>query len=201
MLLDNKSSSTRSNCFAQDKNEITDFSAIAAEPVTTARQLHGDRVDRGVRKSYLDQAAVRPHGRAAGALIALRSPTTQWVARILAWACLIAIATLSLVPGELRPHSFLPAVLSDHFVAYAPAGFFLALGYPSSRQRLFAWISLAIASGVFELLQNLVPGRSPSPVDALASTGGLTFGLAVGIVTAAVLFQTDRQVPKIDADM
>jgi VanZ family protein len=112
-------------------------------------------------------------------------------ARVLAWICVAAITVLSLVPGAFRPHTFLPGRI-EHFVAYAGTGFFFALGYLDARLRLFAWLGLAIASGVFEILQDFVPGRSPSPLDALASTGGLTFGLAIGLVAEAALTRIRR---------
>jgi VanZ family protein len=112
-------------------------------------------------------------------------------ARVLAWICVAAITVLSLVPGALRPHTFLPGRV-EHFVAYAGTGFFFALGYLDVRLRVFAWLGLAIASGVFEILQNFVPGRSPSSLDALASTGGLTFGLAMGLAAEAALARIRR---------
>ena len=75
----------------------------------------------------------------------------------------------------------------EHFFAYGGTGFLLALGYLGWRQRLVAWIGLAAASGVFEILQNFIPGRSPSLFDALASSGGLTLGMAVGVILTAAL--------------
>jgi VanZ family protein len=75
---------------------------------------------------------------------------------------------------------------AEHFVAYAGTGFFFALSYYGLRERLLVWFGLAVASGVFEILQNFVPGRSPSPLDALASTSGLTLGLLSGVIVATV---------------
>jgi VanZ family protein len=114
------------------------------------------------------------------------------IARLVAWACLLAIAILSLVPGILRPHTFLPG-RTEHFMAYAGTGFFFVLGYLDFRQRIVAWVGLAIASGVFEMLQAFIPGRSASILDALASTGGLTFGLTVGLIAEAVLSRRTRR--------
>ena len=88
---------------------------------------------------------------------------------------------------------------AEHFIAYAGTGFFVALGYVGRRQRVVAWIGLAAASGLFELLQNFVPGRSPSLFDALASTGGLTCGMAVGVLLTAAL-TWDRADGFLDAD-
>jgi VanZ family protein len=89
------------------------------------------------------------------------------------------IAVLSLVPGDARPHTDLPG-RAEHFIAYAGTGLLFALGYYALRQRMLGLIGLAIASGAFEVLQNFVPGRSPSPLDALASTCGAAFGLLLG---------------------
>jgi len=97
-----------------------------------------------------------------------------WV-RALAWLCVLTIAVLSLLPGDERPHTGLSARF-EHATAYAGTGFFFWFGYSAPRQRALFWIGLAIASGVFEVLQNFIPGRSPSIFDALASTLGLTFG-------------------------
>jgi VanZ family protein len=122
----------------------------------------------------------------------------QIFARPVAFACVAAISILSLVPGAERPHTGMPG-RAEHFIAYAGTGFFVALGYVGRRQRGVAWIGLAAASGLFELLQNFVPGRSPSFFDALASSGGLTCGMAVGaLLTAALTW--DRADGFLDAD-
>lgn len=46
--------------------------------------------------------------------------------RVLTWVCLAAIPSLSLVPGNSRPHAFLPGQ-AEHFIAYTVAGSLLAL--------------------------------------------------------------------------
>jgi VanZ family protein len=102
-------------------------------------------------------------------------------ARVLAWAGILAIVALSLVPGALRPHTMFSGQI-EHFTAYAGTGFFLSLGYLERKQRLLGWIGLAIASGLFETLQHIMPNRSPSLFDALASTCGSTLGLVAGVV-------------------
>ena len=106
--------------------------------------------------------------------------------QILAWGCIAIVVVLSLVPGSHRPHTFLPG-LAEHFIAYAVTGFFFALNYRSLQESLLVWVGLAIASGIFEILQNFIPGRSPSPVDALASVSGLSVGLITALILAAVL--------------
>jgi len=104
---------------------------------------------------------------------------SRQIVRVLAWACLAAIASLSLVPGNLRPHSILPGQ-AEHFIAYAVAGSLLALAYGSTRERILGWLCVSIASGGFEMFQNFIPERGPSVWDALASVGGLTFGILLG---------------------
>jgi hypothetical protein len=114
------------------------------------------------------------------------------IARPIAWAGAVLLAILSLVPGEFRPHTFLPG-RAEHFVAYAVTGFFFVLGYREARQRALAWLGLALASGLIEILQAFIPGRSPSSLDALASTAGLTFGLAIGLAVEALFGRARRQ--------
>jgi VanZ family protein len=115
-----------------------------------------------------------------------RASRARKVARVLAFACIAAIAVLSLLPGAERPHTGAPG-RAEHFIAYGATGFLLALGYLGRRQRRVAWIGLAAASGVFEILQNFIPGRSPSLFDALTSAGGLTCGMAAGVILTATL--------------
>ncbi len=114
-------------------------------------------------------------------------------ARILAWLCILAIIVLSLVPGSARPHTICPGRV-EHFIAYAGTGFFFGFGYRAPQERLAVWIGLAMASGILEILQAFIPGRSPSPFDALASTCGLTVGLIIGAgLSASFASQTSRE--------
>ena len=118
-------------------------------------------------------------------------PVVRWV-RLLAWLCGIAITVLSLLPGEERPHTGLPGRF-EHAMAYAGTGFLFWFGYSDPRHRVLIWIGLAIASGVFEALQNFIPGRSPSILDALASTLGLTFGFMGGALAQRSLSSRERE--------
>ena len=52
--------------------------------------------------------------------------------------------------------------------------------YGKPRDRLLLWIGLAACSALFELLQDLSPGRSPAVIDSLASIAGLTAGFVAG---------------------
>jgi VanZ family protein len=104
--------------------------------------------------------------------------------KILAWLSVLAIVALSLVPGYLRP-STLSSARVEHFLAYAGAAFLFGIAYSSLRERASVWGGLAAVSVVLEVLQGLVPGRSPHILDALASTTGLTIGLLSGAVVSA----------------
>jgi len=92
------------------------------------------------------------------------------------WLAVAALAVLSLVPGEIRPHVLATGRL-EHFVAYGLTGSLAAVGYARVSTRLWWWLALTMLAGAFEVIQNFIPGRSPSPFDALASSAGLAVGL------------------------
>lgn len=96
--------------------------------------------------------------------------------RIATWLAVLILAVLSLIPGELRPHTFMPGRL-EHFTAYGLTGCAIAIGYPRHRIRWIWWVALTIAALAFEYLQSLIPDRSPSLYDALASSAGLAVGV------------------------
>jgi VanZ family protein len=117
---------------------------------------------------------------------ALAPPAIRLI-RTLAWLCIGVIAVLSLLPGDERPHTGWPGQV-EHFSAYAGTGFLLGIGFFDSwPMRLRMWSGLAAASLGFEGLQNFVPGRSPSLIDAAASTLGLSFGFAVATLMFPVV--------------
>jgi hypothetical protein len=113
------------------------------------------------------------------------------LARLAVWAGIAAIVTLSLVPGYLRPHTGFPGK-AEHFAAYACTGFALSFAYIKFRERVAAWAALGAASLILELLQRWIPGRSPDMRDALASTTGLTGGLVLGALLAALAWSAGR---------
>lgn len=106
--------------------------------------------------------------------------------RPLFFLALITIAVLSLLPRDYRPHTAYSGH-AEHFVAYAASGFLLAFAYASLGARMLGCLCLALASGLFELLQNLSPGRTPSVEDALASSSGAAFGAVLGSVAFALI--------------
>ena len=108
------------------------------------------------------------------------------LARLAAWIGVAALIVLSLVPGQYRPHTPFPGQV-DHFMAYALAGAAAALGYPRPRSRIWWQIALTAFACAAEILQHWIPGRSPSPLDAIASSAGLAAGLIVASLFRAAL--------------
>jgi hypothetical protein len=94
------------------------------------------------------------------------------------WLAVLAIAILSLVPGELRPHTGL-AGQSEHFLAYFLTGFLLSVQPGDLRYRTVLAVALCTYSGVLETLQIWVPGRSAQLIDFAASSSGALSGMIV----------------------
>jgi hypothetical protein len=119
----------------------------------------------------------------------------EQIARISAvagWLGVLIIAILSLVPGNLRPHTVLPGPL-EHTLAYALAGAALAFGYRGMDFRLLCLVGLGAGSVVLEILQASIPGRSPSAVDVVASSSGAALGMLLGAVLWKLFVATHRQ--------
>ncbi len=173
--------------------------ARGGEPIGDDSAVNRPPMPRSDASQGSSKSARHSRAGACGSHLGRSAFRVQRVARLVAFACVAAIAVLSLVPGAERPNTGLPG-RAEHFIAYAGTGFFVALGYVGWRYRLIAWIGLAAASGLFEILQNFVPGRSPSLFDALASTGGLTCGMAFGAVLAAALTGSGRADATLGAD-
>lgn len=114
----------------------------------------------------------------------------RWIVRLAAlgvWLEFAAILILSLVPGAERPHTGLGSGQLEHALAYGVAGATISIGYRTARARLLALLPFALGSGVFELMQTLVPDRSPQQIDTFASLGGLCAGFTVGALATAVM--------------
>jgi VanZ family protein len=110
--------------------------------------------------------------------------------RIAGWLGLVGIVALSLAPGHYRPHTFMPP-RAEHFFAYGLTAFVLGLGYISNATRLKLCIGLALAAGVFEILQRWVPGRSPHILDWAASTAGACAGMTLALAIAVTIGSAD----------
>jgi len=102
---------------------------------------------------------------------------TQIISRASAWAVLISIAVLSLVPAQYRPVTGLPHFL-EHLSIFLAAGVAFGVGYP--HRRLFQFVTLLGFTAAIELAQLLVPGRHARLSDFLFDALGMTAGLLIG---------------------
>ena len=93
--------------------------------------------------------------------------------------CMIAIAILSLMPGESRPRTELPSPL-EHFMAYCISSAMITMGARSGRFPGTIVVALVLYSGLMEALQYWAPGRDP----ALIGFVGSSFGASTGALLA-----------------
>jgi VanZ family protein len=94
---------------------------------------------------------------------------TVW--RYLAYAGWLAIAVLSLVPGQDRPHTGFSGV-SEHFLAYALVAGAFCLSAQNIRQMIWFAVFLTTASAVFEICQLYIPGRRGELIGVLSAAAG-----------------------------
>jgi VanZ family protein len=109
--------------------------------------------------------------------------TFRTIAKFVLWGELVVLGALSLVPSDIRPRTDLGSGQMEHALAYFLAGATIAVAHESPRARATIWLLFASGGWIFEFLQNLSPGRAPRAIDALASFGGLTLGVLLGILT------------------
>jgi VanZ family protein len=96
---------------------------------------------------------------------------------VAAWAALLAIVVLTVVPPNLRPTTEAPHDV-EHAAAFLIAGVLFGLAYPA-RERILTIGAVAFCA-VIEILQLYVPGRHARwidfVVDAVASVSGVLVG-------------------------
>jgi VanZ family protein len=114
------------------------------------------------------------------------------LARATGFFGVLAIIVLSLVPGTHRPHTGLPGE-AEHFIAYCLTAFAFALGFQPLVYRLVLAIGLALLAGLMEVLQHFVPGRHSALADAIVSSLGGLFGLALGGLLFELAAQASRK--------
>jgi VanZ family protein len=100
-----------------------------------------------------------------------------------AWFCVVLLAYLSLIPGDLQVRAGFSGLL-EHLVAYLGTALLFALGYP--QRRLQISLALVAYAGLLETLQAFSPGRTAHPLDAFASGTGAVLGVV------AVIWLTNR---------
>ena len=114
------------------------------------------------------------------------------ISAVAGWLGVLVIGILSLVPGNLRPHTVLPGPL-EHTLAYALTGAALAFRYRGMDFRLLCLVGLIAGSVVLEILQAFVPGHSSSALDAVAGSSGAALGMLLGAVLLKLFVPTQRQ--------
>jgi VanZ family protein len=97
------------------------------------------------------------------------------LARWAAWAALVLVVALMVVPPALRPVSGLPHAL-EHFLVFLLTGAAFGLGYP--KQRFTIAIAALPVTAILELLQLLAPGRHARMSDFLIDALGMCAGIA-----------------------
>ena len=107
--------------------------------------------------------------------------------QLAAWGAIVTIAVLSLVPGELRPHTGAAGYL-EHVAAYVITAMLLSLVYyRCSRIVIVAPLSLYAAS--LEFAQLYVSGRSASVLDWIAGSLGSLIGAAIATLILRLWLQ------------
>lgn len=124
------------------------------------------------------------------------APVPSAVNRLLygaAFACVLIIVVLSLLPAEEMPRTGIPDG-TDHFIAYWGTGGLMALAFRGrGAVLLLAGLALVGLGGLMEVLQQLSPGRSTTWSDFLMSGGGALAGLLMGTIAARIISYGRRQ--------
>jgi hypothetical protein len=96
----------------------------------------------------------------------------QIAARVLAVACLAAVAFVTLSPIGMRP--VVAGLQTEHLAAFFAIGAMFGVGFP---RHLIAAAIVVIAAAVgLEAMQNLVPGRHGRIVDMDVKIAGAVIG-------------------------
>jgi len=98
--------------------------------------------------------------------------------RLAGWIAVLAIAVLSLVPGEMRPR-VLSVSQVEHVLAYMAAGSTLTFGYFRRRNVAMIAALLPLYAALLEVLQIWVPGRVSRLIDVAAGTLGTWIGIGM----------------------
>ena len=96
--------------------------------------------------------------------------------RVAGWFAVVVIIVLSVMPGRLRP-DVLGEKHVEHIAAYMGSAMLLATGYPGRSLKI--GILLSLCSGVLEIAQLGISGRSSSVADFAASSLGAWIGVVV----------------------
>ncbi len=95
-----------------------------------------------------------------------------------AWLGVVAIAVLSLLPGD-ESISFGLIDKIEHFLAYAALGCVALLGWRERHPRRLLVPAMLVFGGLLEAAQFGVPGRLPDYLDIAANVAGTGLGVAL----------------------
>jgi len=91
----------------------------------------------------------------------------------------LAVILVSVVPGELRPHTGSGGG-TEHFAAYLFVAFALGVPCKSYRAMYFTALFLTLQAGALEITQFYVPGREPGWAELVTGSLGALLGAASG---------------------
>jgi VanZ family protein len=97
------------------------------------------------------------------------------IARILGWLAVIVIGIVSVVPGDMRPHTGASGHL-EHAIAYVIGTALMSFGYGGRHYPTGVALFLVLFAGFLETAQLLIPGRGGALSDFAASAGGVFVG-------------------------
>ena len=104
------------------------------------------------------------------------------ILRVAAWACVLVLAVLSLLPGDEMMRTGMGGHI-EHATAYAGTALLMVLSHRSTAPGLW----LVGYAGVLEFLQRYSPGRTSAFADFAASSTGVLAGVAAALALAAIL--------------
>jgi VanZ family protein len=135
---------------------------------------------------------VRSHDDAGTAGVRRRDKGLSWRKavktnmRIFAWATVLAIAVLSLIPGDRRPHTFAPGQ-AEHVAAYLVAAAAFTLSYWGNVRPAVIALGLTVYGAALELGQHWAPGRHPQLEDVAADALGAIAGILCAVLIQRML--------------
>jgi hypothetical protein len=98
--------------------------------------------------------------------------------RLASWMCVVLLAVLSLVPGDMLVRTGAPGI-AEHVIAYGATAALFTLAYPAvGRIQLMLW--LVGYAAVLEIAQAYVPGRHATLYDFTGGVGGVVLGCLIG---------------------
>lgn len=115
-----------------------------------------------------------------------REPLRFRLLRVAGVIGVLALLVLSLLPGDIQApmRTGMPGAL-EHVAAYAAVAFCLRGGFTGRGSSVWIVASLTALAVLLELLQGLVPGRTPAVIDAVAGFAGAWLGCKAGVIFSA----------------